>query len=67
MPVSDFLEKRPGLRGGRHVIKGTGIPVWIITERYRAGDSIATLAMDYKLDEKLIRAALEFEGIKNAL
>ncbi len=34
-----YVEKRAGVCGGRAVLKGTRIPVWIIFERYRGGQA----------------------------
>jgi len=33
-----YVEKKPGVCGGKAVIKGTRIPVWLIFKRYRAGE-----------------------------
>ena len=46
---------------GRLVIAGTGIPTEIIAERIRAGDTIAHLAEDYRIDRDKIEAAVRWE------
>ena len=40
----------PAISFGRPVIDGTGIPVVSIYERYKAGDSVADLAQDFRLE-----------------
>lgn len=51
----------PSISFGRPVITGTGIPTAIIAERYKAGDSIASLAKDYAQDKAKIEDALRCE------
>lgn len=34
-----YVEKRSGVCGGRAVVKGTRIPVWLIFQRYRGGQA----------------------------
>jgi uncharacterized protein (DUF433 family) len=34
-----YVEKRAGVCGGRAVVKGTRIPVWLIFQRYRGGQT----------------------------
>jgi len=43
------------------VIVGTGIPVSSIYERYRAGDSLASLAQDFNLETGAIEEAIRWE------
>ena len=38
----------PKISFGRPVVAGTGIPVSSIYERYKAGDSVADLARDFR-------------------
>jgi uncharacterized protein (DUF433 family) len=40
---------------------GTGIEARIVTERYRAGESVAELAQDYRLDPEQIEDAIRYE------
>jgi uncharacterized protein (DUF433 family) len=55
------------LRGfGQPIIAGTGIEARIVTERYRAGESIAELAQDYRLDSEKIEDAIRCETSKAA-
>jgi uncharacterized protein (DUF433 family) len=52
----------PAVSFGRPVIAGTGIPVSSIYERYRAGDSVADLAKDFRLDTSAIEEAIRCEA-----
>jgi uncharacterized protein (DUF433 family) len=52
----------PSISFGRPVIAGTGIPVSSIYERYKAGDSVAALAQDFRLDTSAIEEAIRCEA-----
>lgn len=52
----------PAVSYGRPVISGTGIPVSSIFERYKAGDSVAELAHDFRLDTSAIEEAIRCEA-----
>ncbi|MCL6546349.1 MAG: DUF433 domain-containing protein [Bryobacteraceae bacterium] len=52
----------PTVSFGRPVIAGTGIPVSAIYERYKAGDSIAELARDFRLEPSHIEEAIRCEA-----
>jgi uncharacterized protein (DUF433 family) len=47
---------------GRPVINGTGIPVSSIYERYKAGDSVADLAQDFRVEIGAIEEAIRCEA-----
>jgi uncharacterized protein (DUF433 family) len=47
---------------GRPVIAGTGIPVSSIYERYKAGDSVAELAQDFRLETSEVEKAIRCEA-----
>lgn len=51
----------PQVRFGRPVIAGTSIPTAEIAERFRAGDSVATLADEYGRPAKEIEEAIRCE------
>ncbi len=51
----------PSLSAGRPVIAGTGLATTIIADRYKAGDSIDTLAQDYERKEAEIEEAIRCE------
>lgn len=51
----------PAVSFGRPVNAGTGIPVSVIYERYRAGDSVADLAQDFRLEVSAIEEAIRCE------
>lgn len=63
-PKSDprVVVMNPSVSFGRPVIAGTGIPVSSIYERYKAGDSVAELAQDFRLDISAIEEAIRCEA-----
>ncbi len=63
-PVSDprVVVMNSAVSFGRPVIAGTGIPVSSIYERYRARDSVADLAKDFRLDTSAIEEAIRYEA-----
>jgi uncharacterized protein (DUF433 family) len=63
-PKSDprVVVMSPAVSFGRPVIAGTGIPVSSIYERYKAGDSVAELAQDFRLDTSAIEEAIRCEA-----
>jgi uncharacterized protein (DUF433 family) len=58
-PKSIVIDPRRGF--GQPIIAGTGIEARIVTERYRAGESVAELAKDYRLDPEKIEDAIRCE------
>lgn len=64
VPISDprVVVMNPAISFGRPVIAGTGIPVSSIYERYKAGDSVADLAQDFRLDISAIEEAIRCEA-----
>jgi uncharacterized protein (DUF433 family) len=63
-PASDprVVVMSPTISFGRLVIVGTGIPVSSIYERYKAGDSVADLARDFRLETSAIEEAIRCEA-----
>jgi uncharacterized protein (DUF433 family) len=51
----------PYVSFGKPVLTGTGIPTAIVTERYKAGESMDELADDYGLPRLQIEEALRYE------
>ena len=51
----------PAISGGRAVISGTRIPVEVIAERYKTGESISELAKDYGRRAEEIEEAIRCE------
>lgn len=51
----------PALSAGRPVIKGTGLATQLIAERYKAGESVSQLALDYGRREAEIEEAIRCE------
>jgi uncharacterized protein (DUF433 family) len=52
----------PAVSFGQPVIAGTGVPVSSVYERYKAGDSVADLALDYRLEISAIEEAIRCEA-----
>ncbi len=52
----------PTVSFGRPVVAGTGIPVSAIYERYKAGDSVADLARDFRLETGAVEEAIRCEA-----
>ena len=52
----------PTVSFGRPVISGTGIPVSAIYERYKAGDSVADFARDFRLETSAVEEAIRCEA-----
>src|SRR5687768_11074160 len=63
-PASDprVVVMNPAISFGRPVVAGTGIPVASIYERYKAGDSVADLARDFRLGTSAIEEAIRCEA-----
>jgi uncharacterized protein (DUF433 family) len=63
-PASDprVVVMNPKVSFGRPVIAGTGIPVSSIYERYKAGDSVADLARDFRVEIGAIEEAIRCEA-----
>jgi len=63
-PKSDprVVVMNPAVSFGRPVIAGTGIPVSAVYERYKAGDSVAQLAQDFRLEISAIEEAIRCEA-----
>jgi len=51
----------PYISFGRPVLIGTGIPTIILAERYKAGESIDELVVDYQCDRTLIEEGIRCE------
>jgi len=64
LPKDDprVIVMNPAVSFGRPVIVGTGVPVSSIYERYRAGDSVADLAKDFRLNVSAIEEAIRCEA-----
>jgi len=51
----------PNISFGRPVLANKGIPVDVIAERYKAGESIDDLMLDYECEQEEIEEAIRFE------
>jgi len=61
-----FIVIDPQLSTGRPVIRGTGIVAEIISKRRRSGESIASLAKDYRISRRAIEEAVSYFPHKKA-
>lgn len=55
------VEKTPTRGFNRPVVAGTGVHTRVLLQRFLGGDSVAHLAVDYRLTTKQIETALRFE------
>jgi uncharacterized protein (DUF433 family) len=55
-----FIVIDPALSVGRPVIKGTGIAAEIISKRRASGESIASLAKDYRVSRRAVEEAIKY-------
>lgn len=59
--IADYIEQRPGVLGGKAVIKGTRVTVDLILEKIGAGESIEELLEAYPfLNKESILACISF-------
>jgi len=56
----------PTVSFGRPVLEGTGIPTEVLAQRYKAGDSLESLAEDYGRRKEEIEEAIRYELLKAA-
>jgi uncharacterized protein (DUF433 family) len=50
----------PEMSGGRPVMRGTGIPAEVIAKRRNSGESVRSLAKDYRLSRRAIQEAIKY-------
>ncbi|MBW4511804.1 MAG: DUF433 domain-containing protein [Scytonematopsis contorta HA4267-MV1] len=58
-PLSVVID--PFVSFGQPVITGTGVPTKTIAERYKAGDSINDLSLDYECEPSKVEEAIRYE------
>jgi uncharacterized protein (DUF433 family) len=56
--ISRPVSMNPGIMSGRLVVAGTRIPVSVLLESKRAGETVEGIARDYSLDPETVRKAL---------
>ncbi len=42
-----YVVRRPGFRGGRPILRGSSIPVWLVVAMWKAGDSLEEVGEAY--------------------
>lgn len=60
--MNEPVERKPDVQFGRPVIRGTGIPVEVVADRFGAGESYEELAEDYGLTIRQVKDALRWWG-----
>lgn len=55
-----------GISSSQPAIEGHGVPVWLIQDRYDAGEDPDSIAADFSLPVAKINRALEYFGKKAA-
>jgi uncharacterized protein (DUF433 family) len=63
MNWEDRIEIRNDVLGGKPVIKGTRVPVEVIVGVLAGGSSVADAALDYRIGEEDVRAALAYAAL----
>jgi uncharacterized protein (DUF433 family) len=53
----------PRIAFGAPVIGDTGLPTWVVKERYEAGEELQEIEEDFDIARPQVEAALEFEGV----
>ncbi len=61
-----FIVIDPQFSSGRPVIRGTGIAAEIIAKRKKSGESVASLAKDYRVSRRAIQEAVNYFPQKQA-
>ena len=57
---TQHLQRRIDIKGGRPCLRGTGVPVEIVVERFAAGENVRYLGADYGVHDVQVIAALRF-------
>jgi uncharacterized protein (DUF433 family) len=60
------IRRHHGVAFGRPVIAGTAVPVEPLLERFRAGDSLKEIAVDYRLDPETLEGVIRWESAASA-
>jgi uncharacterized protein (DUF433 family) len=53
----------PRIAFGAPIIGDTGLPTWVVRERYEAGEELPEIEADFDVAQPQLAAALEFEGV----
>jgi uncharacterized protein (DUF433 family) len=61
-----FIVIDPTVATGRPVVRGTGIVAEIIAKRNKSGESIASLAMDYRISPRAVKEAIKYYPTEKA-
>lgn len=58
--LAEGIVSDSAIGGGAAIIEGTGLRVWVIAMRRRAGETSQAIADDYGISQRLIWLALEY-------
>src|SRR5262249_49599685 len=61
-----LIELDPRRSFGRAVVAGTGISIDVLLSRHRAGDDVARLVKDYRLDARVVSAVVKWDAKRAA-
>jgi uncharacterized protein (DUF433 family) len=59
-PADKVISIVPGVSSGRPIIDGTGIPVWVLHDRYSAGEPVTSIADDFELPAEKVQRAIDY-------
>lgn len=59
-PEDKVISIVPGVASSRPIIDGTGVPVWILYDRYSAGETIPSIADDFSLSADKVQRAIDY-------
>lgn len=56
----------PRISFGAPIVASAGVTTWVLKERFETGETLEELEDDFGIDQRDLRLALEFEGIRLA-
>jgi uncharacterized protein (DUF433 family) len=59
-PADKIISIVPGVSSGRPAIDGTGVPVWVLYDRYSAGEKVPAIADDFEIPESKVQRAIDY-------
>lgn len=54
------IESNRGILGGKPIIKGTRVPIWVVLGSLAGGDTVEEVCRGFALQEEDVRAALAY-------
>lgn len=59
-PQDKVISIVPGVASSRPIVDGTGVPVWILYDRYSAGETVSSIADDFALSNEKVQRAIDY-------